>query len=71
MHEGLSTEQLQKADLSRTPNRANRLWHMDLFEFVPEVTAMYMVQPAGKGLDDTLFARYVNGAVIQREGVFL
>ena len=58
-HEGLSAEQLKKADLGSEPNRANRLWHMDLSdsEFVPEVSAMYMVQPAGHGLDDTLFAR--------------
>ena len=27
-------------------------------KFVPEVSARYMIQPVGNGLDDTMFARY-------------
>ena len=61
-HEGLTAEVLKKADLSRQPNRHNRLWHMDLSDsdFCPKVSAMYMVQCVGDGLDDTMFARCVN-----------
>ncbi|KAL3143075.1 hypothetical protein ABBQ38_003349 [Trebouxia sp. C0009 RCD-2024] len=57
-HEGLSEEQLKKADLGGESFRSSRLWHMDLSDdkCAPEVSAMYMVQPAGSGLDDTLFA---------------
>ena len=57
-HEGLTEEELKKADLGNEPYRQNRLWHMDLsdIECPPEVSAMYMVQPSGT--DDTLFARY-------------
>lgn len=62
-HEGLSEEQLKKADLGGESFRSSRLWHMDLSDdkCAPEVSAMYMVQPAGSGLDDTLFARYGSG----------
>lgn len=61
-HEGLTAEVLKQASLTRQPNRHNRLWHMDLSDsdFCPEISAMYMVQPAGSGFDDTLFARCAN-----------
>ena len=59
-HEGLDEEALKKCRLGGNPFDESRLWHMDMSDTPTpcEVSAMYMVQPAPDGVEDTLFTRY-------------
>lgn len=58
-YEGIKEEELKKCKLGGAPFDESRLWHMDMSDTPTpcEVSAMYMVQPAPGGIDDTLFAR--------------
>ncbi len=58
-HEGLTEKELKTCTLGGNPFDESRLWHMDTADLATpcEVSAMYMVQPAPGGIDDTIFTR--------------